>query len=81
MILLLPCSFPHFCTLPHFHNNYDILHSNSLAPDQKGSDDNAGLIAGVVVGVFILLLVSVAVVILVYFMFTRQKEHKKRQAL
>ena len=52
-------------------------------PGKERSNDDAGLIAGVVIGITIAIaaIVTITIVISVYFVITKRKEQKKRQAL
>ena len=48
-------------------------------PGQEGSDDKSGLIAGVVIGITVVAIVTPAILVIsAYFMYTK---HKKREAL
>ena len=63
---------------------FHIPHTPILAPTpgQEGSDDKTGLIAGVVIGITVVAIVTPAILaISAYFMYTKHKEQKKREAL
>ena len=75
--LFLDLSNP-FCTLLS-HSHTFIL---APTPGQEGSDDKSGLIAGVVIGITVVAIVTPAILVIsAYFMYTKHKEQKKREAL